>query len=94
MAYQLQLRVKIHDVFHVVLLKKYEGPVSTQPVPLPDLLHGRVLLTRPARSAQPGYLGAFGQVDKAVRNRCNVGAARKLQIIVPTSCARGRALCR
>jgi hypothetical protein len=45
MAYQLQLRVKIHDVFHVALLKKYEGPVSAQPVPLPDLLHGRVLLT-------------------------------------------------
>jgi hypothetical protein len=59
-AYQLELppHAKIHDVFHVTLLKKYEGPVfhvmllkkyegpaSTQPVPLPDLLHGRVLPT-------------------------------------------------
>jgi hypothetical protein len=59
-AYQLELppHAKIHDVFHVTLLKKYEGlvfhvtllkkyegPASTQPIPLPDLLHSRVLPT-------------------------------------------------
>jgi hypothetical protein len=46
-AYQLELppRAKIHDVFHAALLKKYEGPALAQPVPLPDLLHDRVLPT-------------------------------------------------
>jgi hypothetical protein len=46
-AYKLELppHAEIHDVFHVTMLKKYEGPTPAQPVPLPDLLHGRVLPT-------------------------------------------------
>jgi hypothetical protein len=46
-SYKLELpsRAKIHNVFHVSVLKKYEGAAPKQIVPLPDLLHGRVLPT-------------------------------------------------
>jgi hypothetical protein len=46
-SYKLELpsRVRIHNVFHVSVLKKYEGAAPEQIVPLPDLLHGRVLPT-------------------------------------------------
>jgi hypothetical protein len=46
-AYKLQLlnRVRIHDVFHISLLKKIVGPTPNQVVPLPDLFHGRMLPT-------------------------------------------------
>jgi hypothetical protein len=44
-SYKLQLppRARIHDVFHVALLKKFEGTALSQVVPLPDILHGRVI---------------------------------------------------
>jgi len=42
---QLQANAKIHDVFHVGMLKKFEGtPPSAVPA-LPPLVHGRVLPT-------------------------------------------------
>ena len=43
-AYRLQLpvRAKIHDVFHVSLLKPFIGQFPQSPPPLPTLLHGRV----------------------------------------------------
>jgi hypothetical protein len=46
-AYKLHLppRARIHDVFHVSLLKKFEGTPPDQLVPFPQLLHGRVIPT-------------------------------------------------
>lgn len=42
---ELPTRSRIHDVFHVSLLKKYEGTPPETVVPLPELLHGRVVPT-------------------------------------------------
>lgn len=36
---------RIHDVFHISLLKKYLGDLPTSPVPLPAILRGRMVLT-------------------------------------------------
>ena len=46
-AYRLHLPPKahIHDVFHVHLLKKFVGEPPTALVPLPSILHGRVVPT-------------------------------------------------
>ena len=44
-SYRLKLpaKARIHDVFHVSLLKKYEGTPPAQEVPLPPIVHGRVV---------------------------------------------------
>ncbi|KAF8650207.1 hypothetical protein HU200_064063 [Digitaria exilis] len=42
---QLPPKAKIHDVFHVFLLKPFEGVPPVTVSPLPDLLHGRVAPT-------------------------------------------------
>jgi hypothetical protein len=44
-AYKLQLpnHARIHDVFHILLLKRYDGPLPNQVVSLPAILHGKVL---------------------------------------------------
>jgi hypothetical protein len=46
-AYRLHLppKARIHDVFHVALLKKFVGEPPTALVPLPSILHGRVVPT-------------------------------------------------
>jgi len=46
-AYRLRLPVnaKIHDVFHVALLKKFEGAPPSAVPPLQPLVHGRVMPT-------------------------------------------------
>lgn len=44
-SYKLQLpaNARIHDVFHVALHKKFQGDPPSAPVPLPPVLHGKVL---------------------------------------------------
>lgn len=44
-AYRMELpsHARIHDVFHVGLLKKFHGQSPNSPPSLPDLHHGRVV---------------------------------------------------
>ncbi|XP_066357937.1 uncharacterized protein [Miscanthus floridulus] len=58
-AYRLQLSDKacIHNVFHVVFLKKYHGTAPTDIVPLPMVVHGHAV-------PEPGHI---------VRTRLNHG---------------------
>ena len=44
-AYRLRLppKSRIHDVFHVVFLKKHTGDLPAAPVALPPIAHGRAL---------------------------------------------------
>jgi hypothetical protein len=38
-------KARIHDVFHVVLLKKFKGMPPSEVVPLPPIQHGHVIST-------------------------------------------------
>lgn len=64
-AYKLQLPLKacIHDVFHVSMLNKFEGVPPTSVVPLPDLLHDRVIRRGVACSFEPWCLGGACYLD-------------------------------
>ena len=44
-AYRLRLppKTRIHDVFHIVFLKKHIGDLPAAPVALPPIAHGRAL---------------------------------------------------
>jgi hypothetical protein len=77
-AYRLQLPEgsRIHDVFHVGVLKPFHGePPSTTP-PLPPLQHGRVLTFRSASSrhsfvGEPGTSSSSGPASRWRTRRGN-----------------------
>lgn len=50
-SYRLQLptETKIHDVFHVSLLKKHMGDLPDHDPTLPPVLHGRAVPLKPLR---------------------------------------------
>jgi len=71
-AYRLQLlpKSRLHDVFHVVFLKKYTGDSPTNTVPLPPIVHGRavpapasVLRARPSSTSWDLLVQWQGQSD-------------------------------
>jgi hypothetical protein len=67
-AYRLALppKCRIHDVFHVVFLKKFMGAPPTAVPRLPPIKHGRVLPQpgeSPVRPSQPWCVGNFGAID-------------------------------
>jgi hypothetical protein len=73
-AYRLELppRARIHNVFHVGVLKKYHGPPPTGPPQLPPLFQGRVhptpvqaLRARIARGVQQVLIQWEGQPASA-----------------------------
>lgn len=75
-AYRLQLpeKARIHNVFHVGLLKKFIGdPPAAAPVPLPPIVHGRVLPTPKilrAHSSRSAESWRLGIVDSLGRPCC------------------------
>jgi hypothetical protein len=56
-AYRLELpsRARIHDVFHVGILKKYHSPPPNAPLVLPAIFQGRVQPTPHKVHDCPGY---------------------------------------
>ena len=71
-AYRLQLppKSRLHDVFHVVFLKKFTGDSPSTTVPLPPIIHGRavpapaaVIRARPSRSSWDLLVQWQGQSD-------------------------------
>jgi len=57
----LPARARIHDVFHVGVLKKFHGPPPTAPPPLPALHHGAVT-PEPARAVRTRLARGVRQV--------------------------------
>jgi len=96
-AYRLQLppKARIHDVFHVALLKKYEGEPPASIMPLPDILRGRrsYYFSGSTSSPEPRSLGALGALGWSFCSRCYLGAGCRLQRALPNISARGRAVC-
>ena len=71
-AYRLQLppKSRLHDVFHVVFLKKFTGDSPSTTVPLPPIIHGRavpapaaVIRARPSHSSWDLLVQWQGQSD-------------------------------
>jgi hypothetical protein len=95
-AYHLQLppQTRIHNVFHVALFKRFGGaPPADAPVPLPPLVHGRVVPVPlqvgcqcPLVSWSLGAAGAMGW------SRCYLDTTGGLQDSIPLLSARGRAV--
>jgi hypothetical protein len=68
LVYRLRLppKSRIHDVFHVVFLKKFEGTPPDAPPRLPPMHHGRVLLvpSRVLRTPHGHLLGRSGVLGR------------------------------
>jgi transposase InsO family protein len=62
-AYRLQLppKAQIHNVFHVVFLKKFEGTPPTEPTPLPPIVRGRAV-AQPDRVVRARSAGSSWEI--------------------------------
>jgi hypothetical protein len=62
-AYRLQLppKAQIHNVFHVVFLKKFEGTPPTKPTPLPPIVRGRAV-AQPDRVVRARSAGSSWEI--------------------------------
>jgi hypothetical protein len=91
-SYKLQLpaNARIHDVFHVALLKKFEGTTPDKVVSLPPILHGRILpVPEKVVKARPWCLGSPGALAWLFCHRYIMGAAGGVQDSIPKSTAHG-----
>jgi len=95
-AYRLQLppKSRLHDVFHVVFLKKYTGDSPTTTLPLPPIFHGwavpalaAVLRARPSSTLWDLLIQWQGSpMLTSHGSRCNNSRSRSLISSLRTSC--------
>jgi len=89
----LPARARLHDVFHVGLLKKFVGTPPASPPVLPPVHHGAVVPEPDRVTRTHGAWGApaFGSLEGRASFVCFMGGRRQLRRSLSPLPARGRA---